>query len=361
MKKACLLALVLLSACALCACGYSSLERQTFAICMSVDRLEDGQIKLGLQAPKSGQSAEGGLTADYEVITATGDSPKEALRLLAATTPYPINFCQLRLVLLRYELAASAELRSLLRFLQELPTMRPNATVMVALGDAQAVMEAQTPEFGMRLSTHLNILLQRLQAQALLPMSTLSHCVQLIGSGYGDPLLCVCAVNPTLEQQQKKEQESDKGSSGGSSQPAYAEGEPWNESLLPEDLLAGMLPRTSGNPVEYLGSATVSDGRVSGLLSASETQLVLRALNEAVKRVAISPSGVQLQLLLDKDSVLDADRDKLGQAVKIVQALDCDALCFGEAALSAFVTDADWDAFAFHRQYKQAELAIGVK
>ena len=46
------------------------------------------------------------------------------------------------------------------------------------------------------------------------------------------------------------------------------------DDLLPEDLLAGMLPRSSESPVEYLGSAAVSDGRVSGVLTARETQAV---------------------------------------------------------------------------------------
>ena len=366
MIKKLLLLLLLLSPLLLASCASSSQERQTFAICISVDPTDDGGIKLGLQAPKSGQSSQGGVTSDYEVLTASGKTLQEALGLMAASTPYPINFSQLRLCILRYELAATTELRPMLRYLEELPTMRPNATVMVSLGDALAVMEAHKPEFGMRLSTHLNILLRRLQAELLLPVSTLSDCVRLIGGGYGDPLLCVCAVNPKVKKEnEQKESQSGGGSGGGGSggsggsQAAYAQGEPWNESLLPQDMIAGMLASSSSNPVEYLGSATVSDGRVSGLMSVDMTQVALRAKNEGTRRVAITPEGgVQLQLTMKKDSMLSVDADALKKALATLQALDCDALRFGEVAMRAFWTDAEWNAFDFVDKYRHAEVFV---
>lgn len=54
----------------------------------------------------------------------------------------------------------------------EMPSMRPDAYVMVALGNAAEVMAAQKPDLGMRLSTHLNLLFEQLRQERMLPYSS---------------------------------------------------------------------------------------------------------------------------------------------------------------------------------------------
>ena len=365
MKRLCLLVSLLFLCPLLGACSYSYLERQVYPICMSVDLDSEGHYQVGIQAPQS--SAEQ-ATASYDILTATGDTLDDALRVLAASTPYPLNFCQLRLCLIGYDLAATTPLRPLLRTLFEMPTMRPDAYVMIALGSASGVMSAQKPDFGMRLSTHLNLLFERLQQEDMLPDSTLSACVRELGDGRRDPLICICAVNSQLAPEEEKQQgsspssggDSGGGNSGGgdSGSPAFAVGEPWSNALLPEQIIAGMLPHSSVNPVEYLGSAAPSDGRVSGLLTAQETQVALRALREAEKRVAINGDSLQLQLILRRDTELYDRRDVLAKVMEKLQALDCDALGFCGAASTAFYTDAEWQAYQFSQRYSQAECVI---
>lgn len=375
LKRLLLLGLLALSCLALCGCGYSALERQSFAICMSIDGTKDGKMKLGIQAPKNGKGDDsGGGSAQYEIFSATADTLPDALRLMAATTPYPINLSQLRICYIAYDYATKTELRGMLRYLDGLPTMRPDATVMISLGGAFEAMKEQKPEFGMRMSTHLDILIERLRNEMMLPNSTISHSVRLLGSGLGDPLFSICAVNPSLKPKEQSGGSSGSGgggggsggggsgggggASGGGSSPAYAEGEPWSEKLLPEDLLAGMLPRESGNPVEYLGMAAVSDGRVSGLISASRTQLVLRAANEMKKRVIINGEGMTLRLTAKRDSMLDVSAEEVKKAMETLLLLDCDALCFGQTAMGLFSTDADWNAFGFRSRYRRAEIVV---
>lgn len=366
MKRLCLFVSLLLLCPMLGACSYSYLERQVYPICMSVELDGDGRYQVGIQAPQS--SAEQ-ATASYDILTATGGTLDDALRVLAASTPYPLNFCQLRLCLVGYGLAATTPLRPLLRTLFEMPTMRPDAYVMITLGSAAEVMSAQRPDFGMRLSTHLNLLFERLRQEDMLPDSTLSACVRELGDGRRDPLICICAVNSQLAPKEGNHQGSssgggsggDGGSGGGggdSGSPAFAVGEPWSNALLPEQIIAGMLPHSSVNPVEYLGSAAPSDGRVSGLLTAQETQVALRALREAEKRVAISGDSLQLQLILSRDTELYDRRDVLAKVMEKLQALDCDALGFCGAASTAFYTDAEWQAYQFSRRYAQAECVI---
>ena len=94
----------------------------------------------------------------------------------------------------------------------------------------------------------------------MLPYSSLSSCVQELGDGKADPLVCICAINQNLVPEQDKSQgESSGGQQGGSDQSggggsgtdaaAFAGGEPWSGAMLPEDILAGLLPQTSVNPV----------------------------------------------------------------------------------------------------------------
>ena len=77
------------------------------------------------------------------------------------------------------------------------------------------------------------------------------------------------------------------------------------------DILAGLLPQTSVNPVEYLEAAPQreweeqwSEGRVSGILTARETQIATLAMIEGRRAVAIDGEQLQLQLFLPKDGAL---------------------------------------------------------
>ena len=340
----------------LCGCSHSYLERQVYPLCISIDLTENGQFRVGLQAPQSGSSAN----AAYDVLSATGETPTDALRVLAASIPYPLNFSQIRLCLIDYELAAAQPLRPLLRTLFELPTMRPNAYVMAALGDAYDVMQAQKPDFGMRLSTHLNLLFERLRQEQTLPDSTLSSCVRELSDGRSDLLLCICAVNARLEQQNQSH--SGGGDTGGAgsdgASAAFSIGETWSDQLLPEGVMAGMLPRTSQNPVEYLGAATVSDGRVSGTLTAEETQLAVRVLLESERRVALGENTLQLQVKIKKGAALEGQEAAILTLVRKLQNLHSDALLFGCEASRAFYTDAAWQALRFRENYPSADAVV---
>ena len=356
MKRLLLMPVLLAATMMLSACSYASLERQAYPICLSVDLDEQGRYQVGVQAPQS-STASG--AAAYDVLTATGDTFPDAMRVLAASTPYPFNFSQVRLCLLSYDLAATTHLRPLLRTLFEMPSMRPDAYVMVALGSAAEVMAAQKPDLGMRLSTHLNLLFEHLRQESMLPHSSLSACVQELGNGMTDPLLCVCAINRRLVPQQQEDGASDADASG--QEPAFAGGESWSGAMLPEDILAGMLPQTSVNPVEYLGSAAVSEGRVSGILTARETQVATQAMAEAARGVAIDGDTLQLQLFLPAASPLAQYRDEVQAVAEKLQALGCDSFGFGWNTARAFYTDAQMDAFGFRRRFREAQIVTAIR
>lgn len=355
MKK---LFLLLLICPLLTSCSLVTMERQIYPICLSVDATEDGRFQLALQAPRS----SGNDDATYDIISATGDTLQDAMRVLSASTPYPLNFSQIRLCIVGYHLAATTPLRPLLRTLMEQPTMRPTAYVSIAMGRALDVLQNQQPDFGMRLSTHLNLLLDRLQQEHLLPDSTLGYCVRELSDARCDLLIGLCAVNQTLvpEEENAKKENAPSGG-GGQSSPAFALGEPWSDELLPENVLAGMISHTSPNPVEYLGAAAVSEGRVSGVLTADETQLALRLLADAEKRIARNGESLQLQIILPADSDLSDEQDRIHHLMAKLQTLDSDALLFGGVCAMGFKTNAEWEAYGFRSRYRTADVAVALK
>ena len=341
----------------LSSCSFVTLERQIYPICMSIDAEEGKGFRIGVQAPRASESSG----ASYEIITASGETFHEALQVLSASTPYPLNFSQIRLCLLGYPLAVKTELRPLLRSVLELPTMRPNCYLSVALGSALDVMQYQQPDFGMRLSTHLSLMLDRMQKNHLLPGSTLAYCVRELGDGRSDFLIGVSAVNRALvPEEEKSKQESQGGEEGGGSTPAAAIGEPWTDAIVPPDLLAGLLPHTSQNPVEYLGAAAVSNGRVSGLITADEVQLALRLMEEASIRVARGEEKMQLQILAKEKSPLAQSTEAIYSLMRTLQALNSDPLLFGCEASMGFYTEAAWEQFDFDARYQEAEVVVGT-
>lgn len=326
--------LILLCLPLLTGCGLGMLEREVYPLVMSVDTDADGRFTVGIQAPES--LAEGAEPV-YDVLTATGDTPEEALSLLRASTPFPLNFCQVRLCMVGYDLSARQELRPLLRWLLDLPAMRPDAQVMVALGRAQDVMESQKPDFGMRLSNHLNLLFERLGREELLPEAPLSICVQRLADPLDDLLLGLCAVNETVkEAQQQKQQET---------RPA---------SAIPPSALAGTLPRQGQNPVEYLGSAVVARGRVQGTLNARQTRLMLQTARLCQKRAAFHPEGLRLGLTLPAQ--LQNDRQEITQTLEALRQMGCDFLGFSSAL--SFRTDQEKASVNYRAWFALAQLTV---
>lgn len=333
--------LILLCLPLLTGCGLGLLEREVYPLVISVDMEADGRITVGIQAP---ESLADGAEPVYDVLCATGDTPEAALSLLRASTPFPLNFCQVRLCLVGYDLASAQELRPLLRWLLNLPAMRPDAHVMIALGQAESVMEAQKPDFGMRLSNHLNLLFERLGQEDLLPDAPLSLCVQRLSDPLDDLLLGLCALNQTVAEEQQKQQDAKhvsllpKGEMAGRGENP-AEG--WVQvsapaGLLPADEMAGMLPRQGQNPVEYIGSAVVARGRVAGTLTARQTQLMLQTIRFASPSAAIRQDGLQLSLSLPEE--LKPHRQEITQTLQTLQQMGCDLMTF--SARLPFSTDA---------------------
>lgn len=293
-----------------------------------MDRLEDGRLQLAVQVSS--------MDSGEAVFAAAGDSFEQTLEILGASMPYPLHFGQLRLCILGDTLARESDLTELLMPLYRLYTINPDATVMVSLGNAAKTMAAQKPDLGVRLSTYLDQLLARLRQEKLTPPETLRDILHMLAAGNRDPLLGLCAIN------QSAAPENGGTSGNGSSQqhsgqddskPAFSQsgriaiGEPAPGADVPYDMTAGSLPRTGGNPVEYIGCVPVGNGRAAGMLAARDTRLVLTLRQKAL---VTDVSDNSATVLLPKHGYITPQQ--VVPLVTILQQMHCDVLGVTAAA-----------------------------
>ena len=336
-------------------CDALSPEKQAYVLCLAIDRQEE-QLEVTIQLPKSGGSSDSSAgpeqASGYAYVSVPAESLADALERLEVSVPYPLNFSQLRLIVLSSEYAVATDLREPLRLLLSQRNLRASAQVAVAVGEASAVVRKQQPEFGMRMSKHIDNALRTLQGQGLLPNSALGRVVAAMEDG--DPLLALCAVKP----EQKQEQQP--------SAPA------WSEAAAPEapaewsdeatrmfSDVAGALPRDSENPVEYLGAALLSAGRAVGLLTGSEMLLFTRLCQDATLRCAVRQDSLQIQALLPAtlaDATAEVDR-----LLAKLQGLGSDPLGFALIAAGAFPTDDALAIYGFRARYATASRYVGEK
>ena len=316
-------------------CSPSSGEKQIFPICMSMDRLEDGRMQLSVQVSSM---AEG---EGYAVFSAAGDNFRQALEILGASMPYPLHFGQLRLCMVSWQLLGEQPLRELLEPVAQLDTISPQVTAVAALGNAAQTMTAQQPDLGVRLSTYLDQLLARLRQEKLMPEETMLQTLHMLESGYGDPLLALCALHTDMLPEEDGSAQEKAPSAGQPSAPVFGQsgsiaiGEPSTGADLPPALTAGALPRQGGNPVEYTGCAVVGGSRVTGLLTAAETRLLLTLRRNAKVTQLCESGGI---ITIPQGVSLSA----AAQLVTKLQLLRCDALRLGAYAARLYATK---DAF----------------
>lgn len=160
--------LLLLLGC-LCLGGCASLpgEERSFALCLGVHASTSG-VEVAIQLPNYKGDQK------YLILSAAGDSFDEALSSLTAVSPSRLNFGQLRLVVFSQETAASADFPQLVAEISAIPDIRLSAMALLTEDSVSQLLEALTPQTGVRLSKYLDTLLRARVELGLLPGSTLS-------------------------------------------------------------------------------------------------------------------------------------------------------------------------------------------
>ncbi len=356
--------------------GITAPDRQVFAICIAIDLQEEDKFVLTVQAPQgkpvSGEPSDpSNGAAGYMIFGTVSNNLAHALHLLDTTLPFPITFCQLRLCFISTDVLTHHSLTSLTLDLFRFPSIRASANLVVVQGSAMEALKAQQSSFSMRLSTHIDTLLEHLVSNGYLPLSTLSICMQYLGSGRRDPLVGLGAVNPLIQ--------STGDSGGGGSTPGgggsgsgggtSSGGDATKESsqsvfsrsypvLEPTDI-AGVTITQGGDPVEMMGAAVLNDGYMVGMLSPRECVIFHHLKSNGRLRCVIQGESLTLQILLKPEDINDTVLAEGDALVRKLQALGSDPFGFGNVSAHSFLTNGDWEAYGFHQRYPTAEVYVG--
>lgn len=295
----------LLLAAALSGCASAQPEKQAVALCLAIDRLPDGQVRLSLQTPvsKGGMEGESADAPGYTLLAADGATFDEALALLHQALPYPPSFAQVRLVAVGLSYAQSDGLHELVLRLDELPGMRPTACVALCLGEGREYLQKQKPDMGLLLSKHLDERLMHLRELSLIPLEDLAALARCVRAGETPLRVPLCALNREIlaEQEKKKQQQqSGGGSSGGgeANAAAFAPADAYWSDPAARSALAGSLPHQSDNPAEMYGAAVCATDGVLCLLTGRETQVLLALRGQRVE-CAVDSAGRSVWALLN--------------------------------------------------------------
>jgi hypothetical protein len=147
------------------------------------------------------------------------------------------------------------------------------------------------------------------------------------------------------------------GQPGDAAHPAFGQtdsiaiGEPSPGDDLPTALSAGDLPRQGGNPVEYIGCAAVGDGRVTGMLTAEETRLLL-TLRQQAKVTHVTREGAVISI------PAELSVQTVSKLVTKLQNMHCDVLGVCAAEAKQHPTTQQRDAFGTAAAYPAMRLTI---
>ena len=347
-------------------CSPRQLEEELLVIALTVDRSETGEVTVSVKAPRS--AAAGGDDDSYLMVEASGHTFSDALTMLNAATPRPLNFSQSREVIIGENAACQEDFARLLRQIDALPRFRCSAAVIVCKGRAADFSKAQKPYVGTRLSRYTETSLSNYAGKGFTPKTTLCDAVRDLGYGFSDPLFILGAVNDFS-----------------ASTPDH------DENTL--DSLAGELPRRSAETVEVFGAAATDGVCVSGYLTGYEMALLhlmeghVEALSlrdgqdNAVRVLASRPAGIRVELM--REPVLLSVRvfcegkyspghppdeafitrqlvQDITAVIRHLQALRCDGFGFGCHAVRQFATVQDWEEARWRDAYCSADVDVQV-
>ncbi len=361
--------LLFLSLCALllAGCAPRQLEEELLVIALTVDRSETGEVTVSVKAPRS--AASSGEDESYLMVEASGPTFSDAMTMLNAATPRPLDFSQSREVMIGERAARQEDFARLLQQIDALPRFRCSAAVIVCKGEAKAFSKAQKPYVGTRLSRYTETTLNNYAGKGFTPKTTLCDGVRDLGFGFCDPLFILGAVNDF---------------SGASSAPV--------ENAL--DSLAGNLPRKSAETVEVFGAAATDGVRVSGYLTGYEMALLhlmeghvealalLDGQDNTLRVLAARPAEIRVELSrkpvllsvrvfcegqytpghpVDEAFITAQLRQDITAFIRHLQALRCDGFGFGCHAVRQFLTVRDWEQLHWRDAYCSADVDVRVE
>lgn len=368
MKKAILLAALLLC-CMLCGCSQASqVENHSYVLVMGLDAAEGEQLKMTVLVPKISsapqQSSEGkGSSDSYIRFSITARDFESALSRLNWASPRDVTLSQIKLIVLSRELAESENCRELIESIAQTERLYTAAKVAVCEGSAGEFVEKLKPNIGARISEEIDSMYDHYINSGYVPDSSLAELYYQTESVYSDPMVTYAF----LEEESKAA--------------AVLSGKP-------EDVSAHY---ASEIPNRYLGAAVFSGGRMIGTLDGTQTIMANLLKNEvdAVRYecggqslnmiparatyVRVHPDGdeplihINMHLSVaaqekppDEELLRASLQADLLNTIRTAQQMNAEPFAFAEKAARHFPTFAAWKEYNWIERFKSAKFRIDV-
>lgn len=323
-------------------------EERAFAVCLGLDRSGDTWTA-------SARLPTYTTPGKYITVAARGKSLAEAMTLLDAAAPIRVHYGQVRMVILTRELAAGDGFGEVMSALARLREFRTEGYLCVTEEKLADMMDALTPQSGTRLSKYMEVMAASRIGLGVAPDTRVGD-VWRMGQRQS-PLLADIALAP--------QQTGD---------------------AIGMEASAGALAAT-GMEIQLAGAWLLSlDGRVTGRLTAEETQL-LRLLQGSLRKGALMLGGGSLTIVdassrvsmqnntvrcdvtlrykdaqgLTPDGIREAIIQAGMQVKDKLAAARCDALGMGRRAMFRVSTWQAWQQLDWPGRYPQLPWQITVQ
>ena len=363
MKKGLLLLLLTALLTGLTGCIGYQLENRVLAVCMALDLTEDeeNRIMLSIQISNAAGEAGGENEKGYSIISAKGKDWFDVLGMMRGVSTHILNFTQLRAIIVSEELSRDELFFQLLKDIYQMPQMRSNAHVLVAMGGGIDFLRSSKPDIGVSLSKYVDIVISNTINKGLAPHSTIGELVRDMGEA---PMVMLGAVA----------------------------GEKSTQALParnPHDLLPNGLTSEASGAIRLIGAAATDGKAVVGLLTGYEVQLLtllwghteeilchtengsVIVKSKQKTRLAIrfgSPDVLVVKVFLygfvSPEKLIYADeaaavieRD-LRQLIEKLQSLQIDAAHFKRIAIKGFDTIERFERYNWLNHYINADIEI---
>ncbi len=363
-----LFALMLAAVCfVMSGCTVKNVEAQAYAVSLGIDMTEEGGIGAAVQVPSlsSGGSSESGGGGDsaYSFSEAKGDTLTGALEMLNAGLPRELNLTGVKCIVVSEELARSEKFSEVLEEMSQAYRVYGAAEVIVCRGQAAEFIRGQKPVIGMRLSESTAVEMQHYRDLGCIPSARAADVYYMSRSVYGDPVAVYAAAGSSAE------------NTG-------------NE----EELIAGELPEQGDRENQYYGTALMDGGRMTGILSGEETQLLNVLLGEieyfswvvegVPVRINVSSGpevrtdlrgsvpvievGLRFNMMTSKEGLEEEELKKeierrLNEMTRQCQAAGADPFRYAEWAARSFLTVEDWVRYGWKERFPEADIRYDVR
>ncbi|MCZ8521023.1 MULTISPECIES: Ger(x)C family spore germination protein [Paenibacillus] len=226
------------------------LEEQAFVVVLGLDKGKNNMVAVTFQIanPQVGSSDKGAAPNEppSDIVTFTAPDILSAKELANSVITRKISFAHLRTTVVSQDLARTELYHHVIGSSIRDPEMRREIHLIVSKERASDFIKNNKPRLETRPHKYYAFMQQRWKDTGFVPYSTLNRYLQRLG---GDSLFL--SIYATTEP----------------GRPKYSKGE--------DNYLAGQIPQKGGDPVQIMGSAVFSDGKMIGTLTGEETRLAL--------------------------------------------------------------------------------------